>query len=322
MIIYKITQKDNKVKKKFLCGLFKIKEFPLCKKYYFLGIQFFKKNRTINYNNRLNELRNNIYFNTSMMFAVAKLHSSVFPRYKNIHDNATAVLIATGPTLLHYKKINKYIHIAVNNAYKYIEPDYWFAIDGQNIAAGYAELMLTKFIKFYGQCITPYPLHYYRSNDKNTVYHIPDCVIDNSINAHKFYFDHPSLRINRDIESQPLPDLGSCVFSALYFAIYAGIKKIYIVGCDCACNGYFNGAKQKQEWVNGSVTAKLLKGWNIFKEHVEIFHPDVELISVNPVGLRGMFRDVYTQSYLDANPELVQKLGDNIEILDESLALV
>lgn len=60
-----------------------------------------------------------------------------------------------------------------------------------------------------------------------------------------------------------------------------------------------------------------VKDWCSLKKFLEIFYPDIEIISVNPVGLRGLFKDVYTQRYLDANPQLKEELGENIEILSE-----
>lgn len=38
------------------------------------------------------------------------------------------------------------------------------------------------------------------------------------------------------------------------------------------------------------------------------------MISVNPIGLKGIFKDAYTQAYVDEHPEL---LNNKIEILKE-----
>lgn len=325
MNIYVKTENRNsgEMQESFLGGILKIKKNKFLKCIYFCKIKiYYKRYLNEEYIREINNIKEILLTNTSMMLTVAKEHSKIFPQFKNKHLNKEGVLIATGPTLLHYNPLKSKIHIAVNNAYKKIVPDYWFAIDGQNIYQNYEELKATNFVKFYGQCIIQSPFHQYRSIDETTYFHIPDSAVENSNNGYKFYFDHPSLRINRDIESQPLPDLGSCVFSAIYFAIYTGIKKLYIVGCDSKNNGYFNGAIQKIEWETGEVQRNLLRGWRLMKEYIEIFHPDVEIISVNPVGLKGMFRDVYTQSYLNANPEIKEELGSFIEILDENMELV
>ena len=55
-----------------------------------------------------------------------------------------------------------------------------------------------------------------------------------------------------------------------------------------------------------------MRGYKKFKEFIDIYYPDVEVISVNPVGLKGLFRDVYTQNFVDAHPELKK---ENIEII-------
>ena len=50
----------------------------------------------------------------------------------------------------------------------------------------------------------------------------------------------------------------------------------------------------------------------MLKNIISNLYPKTEIISVNPVGLKGLFKDVYTQSYVDEHPEL---LNENIEIL-------
>jgi len=47
-----------------------------------------------------------------------------------------------------------------------------------------------------------------------------------------------------------------------------------------------------------------IEGYRKLKTYVARYYPDTEIISVNPVGLRGMFQDVYTKSFLNAFPEI------------------
>lgn len=310
LTIYKKERKFDYIKRKYLGGIFKVVRKDNIVKYYFLGVKVFKyANKYKKIKGIINSRMACIEDNISMMFAINKLHGNLFPQFKNKHYGQTAVLTATGPSLLHYTPLKNCKYLGVNNSYLKITPDYWFAIDGQNLTEHFEELGKTEFTKFYGQCITSVKRHGYINKSENLRYHIPDCVIEKSNNGHKFYFSHPSLEINRDIETQALPDLGSCVFPAMYFALYAGFKKIYIVGCDCSNNGYFNNDIQSERWQKGKIQQILLRGWYTFKDYYEIFNPDVELISINPVGLKGMFRDVYTKSYIEANPELKEELG-------------
>lgn len=305
---YKKSENWKYKKISYFGGIYKVYYNYLHKKEYLLG--FLVKERFF-YEN----IYNNVLPNNNMNYAVARQHSKVFPQFKNINKGKAGVIVATGPTMLYYKK-KDLVHFVVNDAFIKVQPDYWFAIDARNNSKYYDQLAETDFVKFYGQCIASDKIHCYKALDNSVTYHIPDCVIENSKNAHKFYFNHPDYEINRDIETQCLPDFGSVVFSALYFAIYSGCKKIYLVGCDCSCNGYFDRKEHNDDWIKGNVVETLLNSWKVFKRFIEVYYPDVEVISINPVGLKRLFKDVYTQEYLDANPHILEELAGNITILE------
>ena len=40
------------------------------------------------------------------------------------------------------------------------------------------------------------------------------------------------------------------------------------------------------------------------KEYSDHYYKSTEIISVNPIGIRGLFKDIYTQSFVDENPNL------------------
>lgn len=42
-------------------------------------------------------------------------------------------------------------------------------------------------------------------------------------------------------------------------------------------------------------------GWEQMKKFIRGHYPDVEIISVNPVGLKGMFKDIYTDADSNIN---------------------
>ena len=43
------------------------------------------------------------------------------------------------------------------------------------------------------------------------------------------------------------------------------------------------------------------------------FYPDTEIISINPIGLKGIFKDVYTEDFLNDNPGIDK---NSVEIVD------
>ena len=248
--------------------------------------------------------------NSSAM--VALQHQKVFPQYKNNHKGGVGVIVATGPTLQYYKPKHRYIHFGVNTAYQYKEVslDYWFAVDITSIRKYLPDIKEREFVKFIAQTPLRYPNPYCVQQGR----HIPDCFIEECKNAHKFYFNQGAFHtFFTDITTQPLPDLGCCVFSAVYFALFTGVSKIYLVGCDTSMTGHFNG--DEQAWADSSVRV-ITSGWRSIKNFSEIFYPETEIISVNPVGLRGIFKDVYTHEYLDANPSMRETLGSHIDYFE------
>jgi len=85
-------------------------------------------------------------------------------------------------------------------------------------------------------------------------------------------------------------DFGSVVFGALHFAIYTGATKIYLVGIDNSLNGYFT-EQYKQRFLQ---TNEIYSGFQKVRRFMSAKHPSVEIISINPVGLKGLFNDIYT----------------------------
>lgn len=324
--IFGITVKRRYFKKgywvkKYLGGIYKNKRNDEKKIYYILGIKTkekkFQKPVTGNPNTEaiisamrkeIGLLRKDIQQRTQAAVTVAIQHQKVFPQFKNIHKGKDAVIIGTAPTLNYYTPIKDAIHIGVNMAYQKLDLDYWFCIDNKGLHGSEEELKNTQFVKFFGQAYETFPYHYYREKRHNT-----NSLIESCKNAYKYYVDISNFTsINTDIETQMFPDIGGCIFSALYFTLYTGVKRIYIVGCDASATGHFNGTEQ----VVGKLVLNWPNYWKIFKTFSEIFYPDVEFISINPVGLKGMFKDVYTEAYLEANPNIKEELGEDIHILN------
>ena len=149
---------------------------------------------------------------------------------------------------------------------------------------------------------------------------IPD-QYSQQANAERFFIDYNDFTYSEnfypDLSVSPLPSFWSITFPTINFALWTGAKKIYIVGCDNDYKGHFDDIK---DIVNEDDNVKKhrikhMDGWNKLKDFASIHYPDTEIISVNPVGLRGMFKDVYTESYISEHPEIREDLGNNIEIL-------
>ena len=118
------------------------------------------------------------------------------------------------------------------------------------------------------------------------------------------YFNAVSYDITREagkdafatyLEYQPLYN-HSIIFPALQFLLYTGVGKIYLVGCDCGgAASYLMPDEPRDDggWGREDLTV-LRPHWEDFRSFIAEKYPRVEIISVNPRGLRGMFKDCGT----------------------------
>lgn len=219
---------------------------------------------------------------------VTMTHQETFGPYKNKHFGEDVAIIATGPSLNKYKPLDNVINIGMNKAFfaDNINLSYYFSFD--HIAnKDYIEKIAEykDITKFYGQL---QPSYFCLKEIKAGKGIMPESIILKH-NAKKFYiygkWPLTPLFIKPDIDKTWLVDGGSVVFSAMQFALFTNPKRIYLVGCDCS-SGYFDGK-------TGADASHLVKSWKELKKFAEIYYPDTEIISVNPVGLKGMFKDLY-----------------------------
>ena len=218
------------------------------------------------------------------------LHSKVFPKYKNINYGREVVLVATGPSLNDYIPIDGAIHVGVNRAFMCdkICLDYLFMQDYLAVKDYIEESFNYKnknLKRFYG----------IMQSELVDNWVIPEsCAIRHS--AERYYACSPwdpksskySYDYTYDIASLPLVCHGTVAFTAMQFILYTNPAKIYLVGCDCSNNGYFNGPPMFQ-----MEPKRIRYYWNKLKYFANMYYPETEIISVNPVGLKGLFKDIY-----------------------------
>lgn len=230
-------------------------------------------------------------------------HKASFAEFKACNRGKTVAVVGTGPSLNYYTQIKGIPHIGVNGSFlkENITLDYYFL--RHYIPEWCEKLKHYSFIKFFTAVRNS------RSSDK-----IPEYIIEE--NGGRIFFntqDMPGTKINSNIEYYPLMAGHSIIFPALHFALYTRPKRVLLVGCDCSLDGHFDGTE------NGCVSDQTMVplwigGYRELKRFAAVHYPDTEFISVNPVGLKGLFRDVYTERYLEAHPELTRS---ECEILDD-----
>lgn len=222
---------------------------------------------------------------------VSCVNTVAFAEYRNAFRGKDVVIVATGPTMNNYVPIENAVHIGINSSFRRedIPLDYLFVQDGRSsfLEKKYAGMEKLKCTIFMGRVLKRSP---YGFSEFPEEYRL-------SSNVKNYYLDHvwPNERIYTDICHHPVSGGISVVFSALHFALYTCPRRIYLVGCDVAPNGYFDGTIDKECLMNDSTVAVMVERYRMTKEFAQMHYPETEIVSINPVGLKGMFRDVYTE---------------------------
>jgi len=220
------------------------------------------------------------------------MHQLTFPQFKDKHQGKDIVILASGPTLQYFTPINDCIYIGVNKSFTAhkIKLDYLFIQDFSGTTSGYIdEINKLDCTKFYG--LTSENIEPYRT--------IPESI-RLSANAYSYRTDWEDIsnfktEFAYDLSVQSLGCGGTIVFPALQFALWTNPRRIYLVGADTNNSGYFEGNNKNILYPN-----KLIPLYKKFKLFAQQYYPYTEIISVNPVGLKGIFEDIYTDEYLDS----------------------
>ena len=129
----------------------------------------------------------------------------------------------------------------------------------------------------------------------------------------------PTKNFSRRIDFYPLFHSSTVSIQAIQFILYTNPKRIFIVGIDCnvATSGHFVGAHgaaledEKAEFERLVRNDKFaIEHYTMFSEFAKINYPKTEIISINPVGLKGIFKDIYTNE----NGEYIDEYGNRFNI--------
>ncbi len=251
---------------------------------------------------------------------VTECHKKTFSRFLDCNVGKSVAIWGCGPTVQHYNNELNTVNIALNKALfmDNVNFAYSFAQDANILKTceGYIDKIKDKkdTVKFIGNFLQP-------------KHHLNMPVIKESEKYNIFrYFSAARMwlpafdfgqELFSDITLHPLADFSSISFAALHFAFYTHPDKIYLIGLDTNVGGiniFDNLNVDLKHAKDGNYDIKnMLSGYVKFKEFAEKYYPDVEIVSVNPVGLKGVFKDVYTQSYVNEHPEL---LKEGVEIIE------
>lgn len=229
-------------------------------------------------------------------------HKAAFSEFKACNRGKTVAVVGTGPTLQYYTQIPGVSHIGVNSSFlkKDLTLDYYFLT--HYVPEWCEELKNYNFVKFFG--MTP-------SCDAKDQF--PEYIVEEN-GGRRFFsmMDLPGTGVHTDIAYYPLMAYNSIIFRAIHFALYTHPKKLLLVGCDCSSRGHFEESQQDcspNAAVRPAASEAIIQipqwidGYQKVKRFTAIHYPDTEIISVNPVGLKGIFHDLYTEDFLNTHPD-------------------
>ena len=302
--------------KEIVQSIFSIKNIGLHKQVSILGIKFkFKTQKLLinqmreYFDTKFWEIDEKIEYTRSTVLAVK--YNEHLKKYFGKYRSKDLVVIGCGHSLEDFIPIDGAIYIGINRAFKCnkVKFDYIFASD--QFPEGMDELKkYDPNEEFCKKIITYIPYSFNHKMHNNDLYDI----------KHERIIYNSSLNVGMpwDISCEPFATYwrSSTTFNALQFALYTLPRRIYLVGFDCTKGSMY---REKPTPVNPSDGYEYQKyGWGRFKEDTTAHYPEVEIISINPIGLKGMFRDVYTKKFVDKCPELS---NEKIQILEEELCL-
>lgn len=234
-------------------------------------------------------------------------HKAAFSEFRSCNRGKTVVVVGTGPTLQHYTQIKGAPHIGVNSSFlkEGLTLDYYFLT--HYVPEWCEKLKEYDFVKFFGM-----------NTKADASDQFPEYFIEE--NGGRRFFSMltvPGTQAHVDIAYYPLMAYNSIIFRAIHFALYTHPKRLLLVGCDCSSNGYFDSSQTAdRKFVGASLVPQWIDGYRNVKKFAAIHYPDTEIISINPVGLKGLFHDVYTENYLGVHPEIQRS---ECELLDPTI---
>lgn len=208
--------------------------------------------------------------------------NSSLSKFKNIHKGQSAIIFATGPTIKQYTPFNNSkncIKIGLNRIYDY--PEILKSLDYYYYGSHYYldnihKQKIDKICSAYNFISLASAFENGRSHGDIGRGNITP---ERALELNSIPFENNLTHFTNDVST--FSTLGhSIVFPPLQHILYMGICKIYLVGCD---GGFTNGVD--------SGSQELLFWWKEFVNFKNKYYPQVQIISINPVSLKGWFQD-------------------------------
>jgi hypothetical protein len=236
-------------------------------------------------------------------------------KYKNIHSNDIGIIFFAGPSLNKTSIKSIVEHVKNENPGKniicygcsrcYMKTEMLQYLNYYSFGDGYPDPKCNKYKIEIDDFLKKNPniisfVSSYRDGKVAKGY--TEEIISNLPNNATPIDTYGLYEIYKDISKYPMTNhFGGPHMTQIF--LYMGIKKIYIVGSDSTKSAVHN---RKKGWniqnhtgyfynhddSKQTVDPHYIYWWIRIKQFIEKEYPESEIISINPVGLKGIFKDV------------------------------
>lgn len=201
-----------------------------------------------------------------------------FAQLRNAHVGKTALFFASGVTLNDYVDVDlpSCIRVGVNAvafASNVGQLDYYFIGDASHAILRAQKDELDSFTPRLGKFI---------GRDERAKLDIPTHFPDSVMNA-LHYETKLRAPFAANLTKAPVGRWGSISFDAAQVIAWTGVSRMVLVGHDC---DYSNGSFNMNRGIGAGTAKKLQNHWALMKKFFTEHYPELEILSVNPVGLK------------------------------------
>ncbi|MBQ7866766.1 MAG: hypothetical protein IJ354_01270 [Clostridia bacterium] len=233
--------------------------------------------------------------------AASLKNQETFGPIKNCNVGKEVAICGGGPTLKQYEPIKNAMHVALNRALlnKKIKYDWFVADDWDGVNFFQEELAAYDCKKFFGHQIGG-PVHRqipesYRIKCNALRYYTDSYLVKNG------FLSKPVC----DIDKMAVGNMPNIALSALQIILFTNPSVIYLVGCDASKGHFVQPATLNSERIAvhekdlkiAVSSDRVIQKWNELKEFADAYYPETKIISINPVGLKGIFIDKYQPEF-------------------------
>lgn len=236
---------------------------------------------------------------TNALTAAEAQNAKIFAPYRDAHVGCEMVFAASGPSLVRYRPLPGALHLGVNGVAmaEGIGLDYFMATAHYTMGVGgqtslFNPNMFDTLARHWGKakafCLLPgddlFRFLYQAVATQAASRHGMEVVFLRT-RMHEAARGCP--RFAHELERELFGAGGAgnvMAFFAMQFALYTRPKRIYLVGCDSTAIG--------DDTEDKDALGRLTADWLELRDFARRHYPDTEIVSVNPVRLRGIFRDV------------------------------